>query len=203
MESKKINVAKVFSPAKDAHMRKAKGFSLGEILEAGKTIELLRKLNVDIDYFRRSKHESNIEMLRKLKDTSKKVKKKKPFAAKEKKKTDFKPESEVKPSKKKTVEKIVSKKPAKASKKALAPKKERVKEEVKPIRKKLPEEDTTPLTSLSGLGPATAKKFEDLGVHCAEELVNENPAELASLIKGVSEDKIATWINECKELLQQ
>ena len=197
MESNKKIVAMVTSPAKDAHKRKAKGFSLGEILEAGKTFELLRKLNVDVDHFRKSKHESNVELLRKLKDTEKKGKKKKPFVAKEKKRTPFKPKAS-KPEKK-PVKKIVAEKPAKptkASKKAPAPKKE-----PKQIKKKLPEGETTALTSLSGLGPATAKKFEELGVSCAEELVKEDPAELAKLIKGVSEERMKNWIKECKELL--
>jgi len=202
MSSNEKIVAMVISPAKDAHIRKAKGFSLGEIQEAGKTVELLRKLKVDIDYFRRSKHENNIEKLRKLKDTGKKAKKKKPYEAKEKKRTPFKPT--VSKPKKKTVKKVVAKKPAKptkAAKKVSAPKKEKVKEEPKPKKKKLPEEETTALTSLSGLGPATAKKFEALGVSCAEELVNEDPEELAKLIKGVSEERISNWIKECKELL--
>ena len=192
MESNKKIVAMVISPAKDAHKRKAKGFSLGEIKEAGKTVELLRKLNVDIDYFRKSKHESNVEELRKLKDTKKKAKKKKPFVAKEKKRTPFKPKAS-KP----------EKKPVKAVKKAPATKKERVKKEPKAIKKELPKAETTALTSLSGLGPATAKKFEELGVSCAEELVKEDPAELAKLIKGVSEVRIKNWISECKELLQE
>ena len=200
MESNKKIVATVISPARDAHTRKAKGFSLGEIQEAGKSVELLRKLKVDIDYFRKSKHESNIEKLKKLKDTGKKGKKKKPFVAKEKKRTVFKPKAS-KPEKK-AVEKVVTEEPVKVAKKKPA-KKERVKKESKPIKKELPEDDTTPLTSLSGLGPATAKKFEALGVSCAEELVKEDPAELASLVKGVSEDRIKLWISECKELLQQ
>lgn len=191
----------VTSPAKDAHKRKAKGFSLGEIKEAGKTVELLRKLNVDIDYFRKSKHESNVEELRKLKETGKKAKKKKPFVAKEKKRTPFKPKAEKKPVKKVVAEKPA--KPTKTAKKATAPKKERVKKEPKAIKKELPKADTTALTSLSGLGPATAKKFEDLGVSCAEELVKEDPAELAKLIKGVSEERIKNWIIECKELQQE
>jgi len=203
MESNKKIVATVISPARDAHMRKAKGFSLGEIQEAGKTVELLRKLKVDVDYFRKSKYEKNIEKLRKLKDTGKKGKKKKPFVAKEKKRTAFKPKA-LKPEKK-AVEKVVTEEPVKVkvAKKKSAPKKERVKKESKTIKKELPKGDTTPLTSLSKLGPATAKKFEALGVSCAEELVNEDPAELASLVKGVSEERIKLWISECKELLQQ
>ena len=199
MENNKKIVAMVVSPAKDAHLRKAKGFSLGEIKEAGKSVELLRKLKINIDYFRKSKNENNIKELRKVKDIGKKVKKKKPYEAKEKKRTPFKPKTP-KP-KKIVVEKVVVKKPAKVAEKAPV-KKERVKKEPKPSKKEISKAETTALTSLSGLGPATAKKFENLGVSCAEELVNEDPAELASLIKGVSEDRITTWIEECKELLK-
>ena len=49
MENNKNIVAMVISPAKDAHLRKGKGYSLSEIKEAGKTVELLRDLNMDID----------------------------------------------------------------------------------------------------------------------------------------------------------
>ena len=199
MENNKKIVAMVVSPAKDAHLRKAKGFSLGEIKEAGKSVELLRRLNIAVDYFRKSKHETNIEELKKVKDIGKKVKQKKPYEAKEKKRTPFKPKTPK--SKKKEVEKVVAKKPTKAAKKAPV-KKERVKKEPKPSKKEISKAETTALTSLSGLGPATAKKFEELGVSCAEELINEDPAELANLIKGVSEERVSNWIEECKELLK-
>ena len=91
MENNKKIVAMVVSPAKDAHLRKAKGFSLGEIKEAGKSVELLRKLNINIDFFRKSKNGTNIKELKKVKDIGKKVKQKKPYKAKEKKRTPFKP----------------------------------------------------------------------------------------------------------------
>ena len=199
MSSNEKIVAMVISPAKDAHIRKAKGFSLGEIKEAGKSVELLRKLNINIDFFRKSKNGTNIKELKKLKDIAKKVKQKKPYEAKEKKRTPFKPKTPK--SKKKVVEEVVVKKPAKAAKKASV-KKERVKKEPKPSKKEISKAETTALTSLSGLGPATAKKFENLGVSCAEELINEDPAELANLIKGVSEERVINWIVECKELLK-
>ena len=199
MENNKKIVAMVVSPAKDAHLRKAKGFSLGEIKEAGKSVELLRKMNIDIDYFRKSKNETNIEELKKVKDIGKKVKQKKPYEAKEKKRTPYKPKTPK--SIKKVVEKVVVKKPAKAAEKASV-KKERVKKEPKPSKKEISKAETTALTSLSGLGPATAKKFEEPGVSCAEELINEDPAELANLIKGVSEERVINWIVECKELLE-
>lgn len=191
----------VISPAKDAHLRKGKGFSLSEIAEAGKTVELVRDLNVDIDFFRKSKHETNIEELKKLKPVSKKTKKKKPYEFKEKTRTAFKPKVE-KAEKKAVKVKKVTKEP-KAIKKAPTPKKEKVKKERKSAKKELPTTETTKLTSLSGLGPATAKKFEELGVSCVEELVNEDPAELATLIKGVSEERIINWISECKDLLNK
>jgi len=201
MENNKNIVAMVISPAKDAHLRKGKGYSLSEIKEAGKTVELLRDLNVDIDFFRKSKHETNIEELKKLKPVSKKTKKKKRYEFKEKTRTSFKPK--VEKAKKKPVKvKKVAQEP-KAIKKAPPPKKEKVKKEQKPAKKELPTAETTKLSSLSGLGPATAKKFEELGVTCVEELVNEDPIELAALIKGVSEERITNWISECKELLNE
>ena len=201
MENNKNIVAMVISPAKDAHLRKGKGYSLSEIKEAGKKVELLRDLNVDIDFFRKSKYETNIEELKKLKPIKKKTKKKKPYEFKEKARTAFKPR--VEKAKKKPVKvKKVTQKP-KATKKAPTPKKEKVKKEPKPAKKEVPTAETTKLTSLSGLGPTTAKKFEELGVSCVEELVDEDPAELATLIKGVSEERIITWISECKELLNK
>ena len=192
MEDSKNIVAMAISPAKDAHHRNGKGFSLSEIKEAGKTVGLLRELNFSIDFFRKSKHEANVEELKKLKPASKKSKKKKPYEFKEKIRTPFKPKVE-KP----------KKKPVKAVKKAPPLKKEKVKKEPRPAKIELSETGTTKLTALSGLGPATAKKFEELGVSCVEELVNEDSAELAALIKGVSEERIANWINECKELLNK
>jgi len=201
MENNKNIVAMAISPAKDAHIREGKGFSLAEIKEAGKSVQTLRELNIDIDFFRKSKHETNVEELKKLKAISKKVKKKKPYEFKEKKRTPFKPKVE-KAKKKPTTKKKVAEK-AKVVKKAPPSKKEKVKKAPELVVKKLPTAETTKLTSLSGLGPATAKKFEELGVSCVEELVNEDPAELATLIKGVSEERITNWINECKEILNK
>ncbi|MFX0048961.1 MAG: helix-hairpin-helix domain-containing protein [Candidatus Hermodarchaeota archaeon] len=201
MENNKNVVAMTISPTKDAHTRKGKGFSLLEIKEAGKTVELLRDLNVNIDFFRKSKHKINIEELKKLKPVSRKSKKKKPYVFKEKKRTPFEPKVE-KP-KKVPIKVQKAAKELKAIKKVPSTKKEKVRKEPKPTKKELMTAETTKLTSLSGLGPATAQKFEELGVNCVEELVNEDPAELATLIKGVSEERIANWINECKELLNK
>ena len=206
MENNKNTVAVVISPAKDAHKREAKGFSLSEIKEAGKTPELLRALNINVDYFRRSKHESNIEQLKKLKPV-KKVMKKKPYVFKEKKRTPFKPK----------VEKRVRKKPAKVekteqkpkiTKKAPLSKKELEKVALTPARKEKKEKkekaksEKTKLTALTGLGPAAAKKLEELGVSCVEELIKESPGDLASLIKGISAERISKWCDEGKEMLK-
>ena len=201
MEESNNIVAMTVSPAKDAHRRSGKGFSLLEIKEAGKTVELLRELNVPVDFFRKSKHEENIEKLKQLKPASKKVRKKRPYEPKEKKKTPFKPKEE-KPKKKTPKAKKVPEKP-KVVKKVPTPKKEKIKKEPKTVKGEILETGTTKLTSLSGLGPATAKKFEELGVSCVEELVKEDPTELATLIKGVSEERIANWISECKEILNK
>ncbi|NHJ20117.1 MAG: hypothetical protein EAX91_04175 [Candidatus Lokiarchaeota archaeon] len=201
MENNKNIESIVISPARDAHLRKGKGFSLLEIKEAGKTVELLRNLNMNIDYLRKSKHEANIETLKKLKPEIKKIKKKKPYEFKEKKRTPFIPEEEK--VKKKTVKAKKVTPVAKAVKKAPPIKKEKVKKELKPEKETIPSAEKTKLTMLSGLGPTTAKKFEELGVNSVEDLVNEDPAELATLIKGVSEERITNWIQECKEILNK
>jgi len=206
MVNNKNTVAVVISPAKNAHKREAKGFSLSEIKEAGKTPELLRALNINVDYFRRSKHELNVEQLKKLKPVSKKVKKKKPYVFKEKKRTPFKLKVEKVRKKPAKVEKTEQK--PKITKKAPPPKKEVEKITVTPAKKekkeKLKPEKTklTSLTGLTGLGPAAAKKLGELGVSCVEELIKENPGELAALIKGLSEERISKWCDEGKEMLK-
>jgi len=204
MESNKNIVAVVISPTKDAHKREAKGFSLSEIKEAGKTPELLRALNVNVDYFRRSKHDFNIELLKKLKPVSKKVKKKKPYVFKEKKRTPFKPKVEKKVRKKPAKVEKTEQKP-KITKKAPPPKRKVEKVAIAPTKKEKKEKlksEKTKLTSLTGLGPAAAKKLQELGVSCVEDLIKENPGELAALIKGISEERISKWCNEGKEILK-
>ena len=194
-EGKKISIVK--SPAKTAHLRSGSGYSLKEIKEAGKTIALAKKMKIKIDYNRRSVYKDNVETLKAIKPLKKKGAKR-PYAPKEKviKREKFKPMVE-ETLVKKTVEK---KKPAK-------------KEEPKPKAKGKPEkekkapvkEETVgiPLTELSGLGPATAKKFEEVGVMNVEDLCKENPKELSMLVKGCSEDKIQNWVNEGKEKLKE
>jgi ribosomal protein L13E/predicted flap endonuclease-1-like 5' DNA nuclease len=75
--------------------------------------------------------------------------------------------------------------------------------EAKPKPAPEPEEIEIPLTKLSGLGSATAKKFQDLGVTSVKGLIEEDPEELAMLISGVSADRIKKWVQEGKELLEK
>ncbi len=199
MEKEPTPITIVKSPAKDVHKRKGTGFSLKEIEDAGKTPDQLRKLNIKIDYFRKSAQLENIETLKSLKTPKLEKKKKKPFVLKEKKKTPFKPKVEkIKPKAKKPVEEKPKTAPTKPVPK---PKK---KEKVKTA--KLKEISTkpagTPLTELSGLGGATANKFFELGVNNVEDLCKEKPEELAALIKGVSLDRLKKWIDEGKELMK-
>ena len=197
MEKEPTPITIVKSPAKGTHKRKGTGFSLKEIEVAGKTIDLLRKLNIKIDYFRKSAHLENIEKLKSLKAPKLEKKKKKPFVLKEKKKTPFKPKVEkLKPKPKKPVKEKPKAVPAKPVSK---PKK---KEKVKPakLEKSATKPVGTPLTELSGLGGATANKFIELGVSNVEDLCKENPEELAALIKGVSLDRLKKWIDEGKKL---
>ena len=100
MGSKQNLVATVKSPAKAGHLREGEGFSLTELKEAGKDINVMKALNIKIDYFRKSMHPENIEKLKTLKIKSER-KKKQPFIKKEKKKTPFKLKAE------KPVDKVV------------------------------------------------------------------------------------------------
>ncbi len=197
MEKEPSLIALVNSPAKDAHKRKSSGFSLKEIKDAGKKIQLLKSLNIKIDYFRKSAYATNIETLKSLEKPKGKKKKKKPFVMKKRKRTLFKPKVE-KPKKMRkepteVVSEIITAKPISKPKK---------KEKIEPAElEKIPSETVgTPLTELSGLGGATAKKFIDLGVNNVEDLCKENPEELAPLIKGVSLDRIKKWIDEANQL---
>ncbi len=195
MESKQKLIAVVKSPSKDAHLREGEGFSLKEIKQAGKTVKLLEDLNIKIDYFRKSVYNENIEKLKSIEAPKKKGKKRKSFVKKEKKRTPFKPKVE-KPKVKRVVKpKVTPIKPIPKPKK---------KEKVKPVKieKVKVKAAGTPLTELSGLGATTAKKFIELGVNNIEELCKENPEELASLITGVSLQRLQKWVDEGKELIK-
>ena len=213
--------ARVKSPSREAyyHLREGNGYSLAEIKEAKKSIDLLKRLNVKIDYFRKSKHDFNVADLKKLKEPEKKGKKREPFVKKEKKRTPFKPKEAKKKRKKTPVKKPVKKKPIPKAKtpvkektikvkkpeiKEKVPKKEKIEitEKIPPKEKIAIEEGNTSLTLLTGLGATTANKFQQIGVKSVEDLINEEPEELAKLIKGASAVRISTWIKEGKKILE-
>lgn len=194
MENSERIVAQVISPAKDAHLRNGRGFSLPEIKKAEKSVSLLRELNIQVDFHRKSLYDTNVKLLKSLKPASKKRKKKEPFVLKEKKRTEFKPETE-RPKAKKPTKKPT---PKPVSKPATV-KKEKAKE--KSVKKQKEKLDKIPLTELSGLGPTTAKKFQELGIDSVEVLIKEVPEELAPLVKGCSVDRIKKWIEEGSQLL--
>jgi len=181
---KKI-VATIKSPTRGVGYREGHGFSLAEIAASGKSLRQIKDLKLKIDYFRKSAHNENIELLKTVKITQKKGKKKKGYVPKEKRIKKAKP-------------KIKKKTPIKE--KAPPIKKVKVK---KPKPEKEAEVEGIPLTSLSGLGPATANKFKEVGVQSVEQLCEEVPEELANLIPGCSEKKISKWIEEGKELLDK
>jgi len=197
MESKNAIKSIVKSPARDSQLRTGQGFSLSEIEASGHSISTIKKLNIKIDYFRKSSHEHNIESLKSLNIPDSKEKKREPFVQKEKKRTPYKPKTNKRRKKPAPVKKITETKPkVKVEEK---PKKETK----KPVKIKPVETDKTPLVKLAGLGPTTAGKFSDMGVNCVEDLLKEKPEELAPLIKGCSEEKITKWIEEGKELISQ
>jgi predicted flap endonuclease-1-like 5' DNA nuclease len=197
METKQKIIANVKSPSKDAHIREGTGFSFSEIKQAGKNLAILKELNIKIDYFRKSTHQENIDKLKTLEIPKKKVKKKEPFVKKEKKRTEFKPKTG-----KKAVKKPIKPKETLAKPTPKPKKKEKVKAIKEEKLEKIPEPTGIPLTDLSGLGAATAKKFIELGVNTVEDLVKENADELASIITGVSLERLIKWIEEGKTLLK-
>lgn len=200
MGNKIILTATVKSPSRGSFLRNGDGFSMKEIKDAGRDINQVMELNVKIDFFRRTSYPENVEKLKILKIPERKGKKRKPFVKKEKKSTPFKPREKKIKVKPKEVIKKAPKVPV-AKEKVEATKKEKV----KPAKKEKGKVEAIgmPLTELSGLGAATAKKFAELGVGSVEELSKEDPEELASLIKGVSKDRIVKWIEEGKELIKK
>jgi len=197
---KKI-VATIKSPTRGVGYREGHGFSLAEIAASGKSLRQIKDLKLKIDYFRKSAHNENIELLKTVKITQKKGKKKKGYVPKEKKIKKAKPKIKKKTPVKEELppveETIIEKKP---KEKATPIKKVKVK---KPKPEKEAEVEGIPLTNLSGLGPATAKKFKEVGVQSIEQLCEEVPEELANLIPSCSEKKISKWIEEGKELLDK
>lgn len=213
----------VKSPSREAQLRKGRGFSLGEIKAAGKTVQNIKQLGIRIDPYRKSVLESNVEQLKKLKAVEKKGKKRPAFVRKEKKVRVRKKKVKKKVKLVEDVE-VLSKEPAvkatpiakqKVKAKAVPEAKEKVekipktkvtpeaKEKPKKKKKEKEEEKGTSLTKLSGLGAATEKKFQEVGVNCIEELVKEKPDELGMLISGISAERITKWINEGQELLNK
>ena len=217
-------IAEVKSPSKEVHIRDGNGFSLAEIKAAGKTIAILKELNIKIDYFRRSTHEWNIEQIKALKPPKRKLKKKRPYLPKEERiKARRKAKMKVKP--KEEMEILPEIEELKIAPEAIEPeaiiKKKGIKIRTTPVAKAkaapvakptakptltktiIAEEKETPLTKLSGLGATTSKKFKELGVNSIQELLKEDAEELSMLISGVSPERIKKWIQEGKELLNK
>jgi len=171
--------AMVISPSREHHLREGSGFSVPEIREADKTVHLVKQHGIKIDYNRTSIHDFNVEKLKTLEPIEKKGPKREPFVRKEKKRTPFKPRK---------TEKI---------------EKGEEKKEEKEEKKVEPEIETIALTELDGLGPKTEEKFIELGIKSVNDLIKENPSELATLIYGASEDSIKEWIKQGRELLKK
>ena len=115
-----------------------------------------------------------------------------------KKKPVKKKEPEVPP--KEELKEVKKKAPAKPKKQK--PKEAKKKEAVKPEKEKPKEEKKKALTllDLEGIGKADLKKFTDLGITKIENLIDEDPMELAS-ITGINITNITQWIGDAREYL--
>lgn len=191
-------IATVKSPSKSSHWRRAKGFSFEEIRQSGRDLKQLKEFNIDIDCFRKSAYQENIEILKSLKIEEETIDKRKPFVPKERKRTPFKPNKEKPKAKPRKVIQKAPKEPI------IKEKQDTIKKEKIKSRKaeKAKIEEGTSLTELPGLGTATAKKFIELGINSIEDLCKENPEEIAPLIKGVSIDRCKNWIEDGKEIIK-
>ena len=219
-------IASVKSPARDAHLRDGKGFSLGEIKAAGHTIRALKTLGIKIDYLRRTVHDFNVKQLKEIKLPTIKKKEKAPYKSKEERIEIRKSKIAKKPKPIKKVEIVSEEEPIEAEEVAVEEEPEPIpKEKVtiktkKPVKEEIELEEVEeeekeavaekeikseglPLTELPGLGKATAKKFNDIGVNTVEELCEEDPAELATLIEVFSVERIQKWVEEGKKLLNK
>jgi len=71
---------------------------------------------------------------------------------------------------------------------------------------KVPQEKLTKkainLTELYRLGPKTEQKFKDVGIESVNDLITQNPEEIAQKIDGTSETTIKNWIEEGKNLIE-
>lgn len=72
----------------------------------------------------------------------------------------------------------------------------------KVVKKKIIKKPPIKLTKLDKLGSATEKKLIEIGIPDVQSLVKENSKEVASLVKGISEERVAKWIEEGKKLLE-
>ena len=219
-------IASVKSPARDAHLRDGKGFSLGEIKAAGHTIRAFKTLGIKIDYLRRTVHDFNVKQLKEIKLPTIKKKEKAPYKSKEERIEIRKSKIAKKPKPIKKVEIVPEEEPIEAEEVAVEEEPEPIpKEKVslktkKPVKEEIELEEVEeeekeavaekeikseglPLTELPGLGKATAKKFNDIGVNTVEELCEEDPAELATLIEVFSVERIQKWVEEGKKLLNK
>ncbi len=70
------------------------------------------------------------------------------------------------------------------------------------VKEKVIKKPPIKLTKLDKLGPTTEKKFIEIGIPDVQSLVKEDPKEVASLVKGCSEERMAIWIEEGKKLLE-
>ncbi|MHA1606027.1 MAG: ribosomal protein L13e [Candidatus Freyarchaeota archaeon] len=165
--------AMVRPPRQPQRLREGRGFSIAELKEAGLTLHDAKQVGIRVDVRRKTVHMENVKA---LKDFMKKLVKGKAARRKAVK------EKEVK----KAIEKVEEVEGTE--------KKVMVEGEVKPGK--------TPLTILKGLGAKTAQKFAEVGIESVEELAEED-AELLSEALGIKKERVASWIDEAKDIVKK
>lgn len=171
--------------AKVKRDREGRGFSIGELNEAGLPTIKAKKMGFVVDKRRRTVYPKNVELLRRKskeieEEMEKKARARRITKRKEAPKTRGKPKRAGKP---------------KAEKVKKAPKKKKVAKK-KPAKEK---EKIIPLTDVKGLGPKRAEKLHETGVKSANDLIKADLVKVAEET-GISTKILERYVSEAKKL---
>ncbi|MFQ6135596.1 MAG: ribosomal protein L13e [Candidatus Hydrothermarchaeales archaeon] len=159
--------------------REGRGFSIGELNEAGLPTIKAKKMGFAVDKRRRTVYPKNVELLRRKSKEIEEEMEKKARARKITKRKEV-AKKRRKPKKAEKVKKALRKKVAK---KKAAKEKEKI----------------IPLTDIKGLGPKRAKKLHETGVKSANDLIKADLAKVAEET-GISTKILERYVSEAKKL---